>query len=75
MKTVVQDLKDLFSIKVEGKRDDVQCIQFLVPLCHLPLDRNVFGLRRCLRVGYSDGDLPLEETIFLDIWDINSRKY
>jgi hypothetical protein len=59
---------------LEGKREDLQRIQVLVPIRHLPLNRNVFGLRRCLRVGYSDEEVPLQETIFLDTWDINGMK-
>jgi hypothetical protein len=58
-----------------GKREDLQCVQTLVPLRHLSLNPNVCGLRLCLLVGYSDEELPLlEETIFLDTWDINSSK-
>jgi hypothetical protein len=65
---------ELLAIKLEGKREDLQCIQVLVPLRHLSLNPNVCGLRRCFRVGYSDEELPLEERIFLDTWDINSSK-
>ena len=62
-------------MKLEGKREDVQRIKVLVPLRHLSLNPNVRGLRRCRRVGYSDEEFPLlEETIFLDTWDINSSK-
>ena len=57
-----------------GKREVLQCIQYLVPLRDLSLNTNVFGLRRCLRVGYSYKDLPLEERIFLDSWDIMGSK-
>jgi hypothetical protein len=65
---------ELLAIKLEGKREDLQSIQLLVPLCHLSLNPNVCGLRRCPRTGYSDEELPLEERIFLDTWDINSSK-
>jgi hypothetical protein len=40
----------------------------------MSLNPNVCGLRRCLRVGYRDEELPLEERIFLDTWDIISSK-
>jgi hypothetical protein len=53
---------------------DPQRIQILVPLRYLSLNPNVCGLRRCLSVGYRDEEIPLEESIFLDIWDINSSK-
>jgi hypothetical protein len=62
---------------LDGKREDLQCIQDLVPLRHLSLNPNVCGLRRCLRGGidgYRDKELPLEERILLDTWDINSSK-
>jgi hypothetical protein len=52
---------------------DLQWMQALVPLRHLSLNPNVCGLRRCLRVGYSDEEFP-PERISLDIWDINSSK-
>ena len=58
----------------EGKREDVQWIQDLVPLRHLSLNLNVCGLRRCLRVGHSNEQVPLEERIFLDTWDISSAE-
>ena len=68
-------LKGSFRNELVGKREDVQWIKFLVPLCDLSLDRNVCGLRCCLRVGYgdSDVDIPLKERILLDAcnWDIN----
>ena len=67
-------LKEAFSHESEGKREVLQCIQFLVPLRDLSLNTNVFGLRRCLRVGYSHEELPLEERIFLDSWDIMGSK-
>ena len=54
--------------------EDLQCIEFLVPLRCLSRNPNVCGLCRCLRVGYSDEELPLEEGIFLDTRDINSSK-
>jgi hypothetical protein len=62
------------TIKLEGKREDLQWIQVLVPLRHLTLNPNVCGLRRCLRGGYSDDELSLEERIFIDPWNINSSK-
>ena len=65
---------EFLAIKLEGKREGLQCIQFLVPLRHLLLNPNVCGLRRCLSVGYGDKELPLDKRIFLDTWDINSSK-
>jgi hypothetical protein len=65
---------ELSATKLEGKREDLQWIQVLVPLRHLSLNPNVCGIRRRLRIGYSDEDLPLEESILLDIWDIISSK-
>jgi hypothetical protein len=59
---------------LEGKREELQCIQVLVPLRDLSLNRNVCGLRRCLRVGYGYEQLPFEERIFLDSWDIMGSK-
>jgi hypothetical protein len=64
----------LLAMKLEGNKGELQFIQILVPLRHLSLNLNVCGLRRCPRVGYSDKELPFEETIFLDTWDINSSK-
>ena len=58
----------------KGKREDIQKIEALVPLGHLSLNRNVCGLRRCLSIGYSDKELPLEETMSLDNRDIGSPK-
>ena len=58
----------------KGKREDVQKIEALIPLRHMSLNRNVCGLRRCLGIGYSDKELPLEETTFLDHRDIGSPK-
>jgi hypothetical protein len=65
---------ECLAMKLEGKMKDLQCTQVLVPLRHLSLNSNVCGLRRCLGVGYSNEELPLEETIFLDTWDIISSK-
>jgi hypothetical protein len=65
---------ELLTIKLEGKMKDLQCNQVLVPLRHLSLNPNVCSLRRCFSVGYSNEELPLEERVFLDIWDINSSK-
>jgi hypothetical protein len=64
-------MEDL-AIKLDGKRKDVQCIQFLVPLRDLSLNLNVCGLRHSPEVGYSDEEFPLEKRIFLDAWDIMS---
>jgi hypothetical protein len=65
---------ELLAIKFEGKREGPQWIQDLVPLRRLSLNPNVCGLRRCFIVGYSDEKLPVEERIFLYIWDIKSSK-
>jgi hypothetical protein len=62
------------AIKLEGKRENLQRIQPLVPPRHLSLNPNVCGLRRCLGVGYGDEELPLEEKMLLDTWDIISPK-
>jgi hypothetical protein len=64
----------LLTIKLEGDIKDPQGIQVLVPLRHLSLNPNICSLRCCFSVGYSDEELPVEERIFLDIWDINSSK-
>ena len=65
---------ELLVINSEEKREDLQCVQGLVPLRRLSLNPNVCGLRRCLSAGYSDKELLLEERIFLDTWDIISSK-
>jgi hypothetical protein len=70
-------LNGTFNYKIIGKEgvtEDLQWIQVLVPVCHLSLNPNVYGLRRCLRVGYSNEELSLEERIFLDTWDVISSK-
>jgi hypothetical protein len=72
LKTVLQDWMEIFGINFEGKKEDLQWIQVLVPIRDLSLNRNVWGLRRCFRVGYGDENFPLEERIFLDGWDVNS---
>jgi hypothetical protein len=54
--------------------NELQWMQVVVPLRHLSLNPNLCGIRRCLRVGYRDEELPLEERILLDVWDINSSK-
>jgi hypothetical protein len=64
----------LLAIKLEGKSEDLQWIQVLVPLRHLSLNPNVCGLRRCLGVGYGDEELSLEEGVFLITWDIINSK-
>ena len=66
-------LNGTLALELEGKRENLQRIQFLVPIRHLSLNRNVFGLRRCLKVGYDDAEVPLAK-IFLDTWDINGMK-
>jgi hypothetical protein len=65
---------DLLAIKLKGKKEDPQCVQVLVPLRHLPINPNVCGLCCCLRAGYCNEELPLEERMFPDTWDINSSK-
>ena len=65
---------EVLSIKLKGKWEGVQWVQVLVPIRSLSFNRSVCGLRRCLIIGYSDKDLPLEERIFLDSWDIYSPK-
>jgi hypothetical protein len=62
------------TVKLEGNLKDPQRIEILIPLRHLSLNSNVCSLRRCFGVGYSDEELPVEERILLDIWDINSSK-
>ena len=63
------------AIRLEGKREDLQWFQALVPLGHVSLNPNVCGLHRCFRVGYSDKELPFDERMFLDTWDILSSKH
>jgi hypothetical protein len=65
---------EILAIELEGKREDLQRIQVLVPIRHMSLHRNVCGLRRCLRARYRDGDFPVQDSIFLDTWDINGMK-
>jgi hypothetical protein len=65
----------LLAIKLKGKMKDPQWIHFLVPLRDLSLNPNVRGLRRCFKDGYSDEELPLEEKIFFDTWNIFSSKH
>jgi hypothetical protein len=65
---------EVLAIKLEGKREDPQWIQVLVPLRHLSLNLNVCGLRRCLGVRYGDEELSLEEGVFLITWDIIDSK-
>jgi hypothetical protein len=64
----------MFKIKIEGNMKDSQHIQILVPLRDLSLSPNVCGLRCYFSIGYCDEKLPVEERIFLDIWDVNSSK-
>ena len=72
-------LKGSLRNELVGKREDLQCIEVLVPLCDLSLGRNICGLRYCLRVGYGDSDveISLEERVLLDAcaWDINDLMY
>ena len=63
-------LNGTFSDNIEEKREDLQCIQGLVPHRRLSLDMNICGLDRCLRVGYSDEQLPLKKRILFDSWYI-----
>jgi hypothetical protein len=55
-------------------REDLQWTQVLVPIRHMSLNGNVCGLRRCLSVGYRDEEIPLQDIIFLDGWDVNRSK-
>jgi hypothetical protein len=64
----------LLTMKMEEDMEDTHHIKVLVPLCHLSLNPNVCGLRRCFSVGYRDEELSVEERIFLDIRDIHSSK-
>jgi hypothetical protein len=61
-------------VELEEKTDDLQCVQVLVPLGHLALNWDVFAPCRCLEAGYSDGEFPILDTIFLDAWDIDGVK-
>ena len=65
---------ELLYIKLGGKRDDLQSVKYLVPLCHVSLNRNVCGPHRRFSVGYCDEEFPLQETIFLDTRDIDGTK-
>jgi hypothetical protein len=56
----------VLDIKLEGNREDIQWIQFLVPLRDMFINRNVCGLHRSLGVGYLDIEFSL------DSWDIMS---
>ena len=62
---------ELLGIKLAVGRDNLQNIQDLIPLCRLSFNRNLYGLRRRLRVRYCDEYLPLEESIFFDARDID----
>ena len=72
MKTVVQDWMEALGLKLEGNREHVQWVQFLVPLRDMSLNKNVFSLHRSLGVGNLDEEFSLEKHIFLDSWDIMS---
>ena len=63
---------EVLAIKLEGNREDIQWIQFLVPLRDMSLNKNVYSLHRSLGVGYLDKECSLGKHIFLDIWDIMS---
>ena len=65
---------ELLAIRLEGKIEEVQCIQVLAPSSYLPLNPSACGPHRFLRVGYGDEKFPLEETILLEIWDILGSK-
>ena len=65
---------ELLAIKLEGKREDPQRIQVLVPLRDLSLNPNVCGLHRCPRLRYDDKELPIKARIIFDTWDINNSK-
>jgi hypothetical protein len=54
---------EVLGIKLEGKREDVQWIKVLVPIRHVSLNRNVCGLCRCLRVGYSNDITKFPEIV------------
>ncbi len=60
--------------KLEGTKEDPQGVQVLIPLCRLSFNPSVCRLCSCLTVGYSNEDLPIEETIFLDTWDVLGSK-
>jgi len=66
---------ELLAIKLEGKTEVLQCIKVLVPLHQPSLNMNVCGLHCSRRDGYSNEKPPLEDTIFLDNWDIIGSKY
>jgi len=74
VKTVVQDWTYILVKKLEGNKEDLQGVQVLVPLGRLSLNQSGCRLCRCLTVGYSDEELPLEEAIFLDTWEILGSK-
>jgi hypothetical protein len=65
---------EVLAIVLEGKREDVQWVQVLVPIRYVFLNRNVCGIHCCLSVGYCDEEFPLQETIFLDTRDISDTK-
>ena len=64
----------LLSIKLEGKWEDLQWIQVWFQLTIRLSTKTSAGLRRCLRVGNSDEEFPLQQAIFLDTWDIHGSK-
>jgi len=55
---------------VEGNQEDLQGVQILVPYCRLSFNPSVCRLCRRVTVRYSNEELSLEETIFLDTWDV-----
>ena len=64
---------EVLAIELEGKKEDLQWIQVLVPIRHVSLNRNVCSLcHHCPRVVHSNEEFLLQEKIFLDTWGINS---
>ncbi len=63
-----------FSQKLEGNKEDLQGIQVLAPLHRLSLNPSVCSFCGCVTVGYSDKEPLLQETIFLDTWEILGSK-
>ena len=61
---------EVLAIKLEGKIEDVQRIQFLVPLRDLSLNMNFCCLCHSLGAGNGYEELSLEKQILLDSWDI-----
>ena len=55
---------------MEGNQEDLQGVQILVPYCRLSLNPSVCCLYCRVTVRYSNEELSLEETIFLDTGDV-----